>query len=269
MNIKLIKFLLGLSAVLAVVIIGEWWYAVRAQKQLIASIEKADKQQQKVAQLPTLELTRQPESSFVNLVNRPLFIQGRRPVNETQPVVAKTKSSAVSEVFNWSLNGIYTNNKKTLFALMTRTAGKVPKDNYRKVTKNGEIDGWIVTKIDKEKVVIQSQGGQEKILLLRKPKPKKSPAVNLNPPPMGNDPAQTPPPVPGQMPPEGMPGAIPEPVPGIPGVPGGMPPVPPDQTMPEVMPEPEIIPEPIPEPDMIPEEPSDIYLENNDNVPLQ
>ncbi len=273
MNIKLIKFLIVLSGILIIAIFGEWLYATHAKKELIASIEKVDRQQAPIAQLPTLELTKQPESSFVNLVNRPLFIQGRRPVNEAPPIVVS--SSKASETFNWSLNGIYTN-KKTLYALMTRTSGKVAKDNYRKVTKHNEIDGWIISEIHKDKVVV-AQGDKIQELPLRKPKPKKNTPINPNSPPqnippVGVEPGQQPL-VPGQMPvPEGAPGEMVEPVPGgTPGIPENGQPVP--EPVPEIIPE--AIPEPMLdqeaplEPEIIPEDPSDIYIENNDNVQLQ
>jgi hypothetical protein len=157
MNIKLIKFLAAICAGLCLIIICEWLYAMYAQKQLLDATQAADKQKKAVAELPTIDLGKRAESSYVDLVTRPLFIQGRKPVNEPAANEAKPVSVA-TEAFNWSLNGVYTY-KGTLYALMSRTNTKVPKDNFRKVTKDNDIDGWKLTEIGKDKVVV-SQGGQ-------------------------------------------------------------------------------------------------------------
>lgn len=271
MNIRLIKSLLILCALFLTMIIGEWLYAIYAQKQLLSSIETVGKAQKPLAQLPELDLTKQPESNYVNLVNRPLFIAGRRPVNEA-PATTATVSTA-TENFNWSLNGIYTKKGK-LFALLSRTGAKVAKDNYRKVTKNSDIDGWLLSEIHKDRVVV-SLAGKLKDLPLRKIKPK---GANNNPNQQqeqqaGMQNGGMPPNIPGQVPqnPEQIPGAIPGQIPG-------QIPVPPPEIVPEQLPDGtmvEPIPEPVPEepimdPEMIPPEDStEIYPENSENVQIQ
>lgn len=270
MNMKLIKFLAVLCGLLVLVIIGEWLYAMHAQKELLAEIKTVDKKARVITQLPALELTRRPESSYVNMVNRPLFIQGRRPVNEA-PQTVSTKKTATA-TFNWTLNGIYSF-RKGRYALLSRSGAKVPKDNFRKVTKNSEVDGWIVDDIDKDKIIV-SQSDQQKELSLRKVKPKGN-STNPSTPPV-TPPQNIPPVIPGQMPP----GTVP-----IPGQPPEL--VPPPEQMPEqIQPEqmidgmpPEGIPEPIPEmmpepepplePEMIPDQSSEIYPENSENVQIQ
>jgi hypothetical protein len=84
MNIKLIKFLAAICAGLCLLIVCEWLYAIYAQKSLLESVQAIDKKNKLVAELPSIELTKQPESAYMDLVTRPLFIQGRKPVNERQ-----------------------------------------------------------------------------------------------------------------------------------------------------------------------------------------
>jgi hypothetical protein len=237
MNIKLIKLLAAICAGLSFLIVCEWLYAVYAQKQLLKSLASANTQEKAITQLPAIELAKQPESSYTDLVARPLFIQGRKPVDEPNSEQAAAASTATDE-FNWSLNGIYTYQNK-LYALLSRTTTKVPKDNYRKVTKDTDIDGWKLIDIQKDRVVV-SQGAKQKDLPLRKAKPKDTPnnAGHLVPPPAPNQPGQ-PPLQPGQHP---VPAVVPVP-----------------------MPEPEPIPEPILEPELIPDEPSESYFENGEN----
>ena len=248
MNLKLIKLLAAVSAGLCLIIVCEWLYAIYAQKQLLAAIEASDKQKNAAVKLPSVELTKQPETSYAELVARPLFIQGRRPVAEPSSTDAKPVAVA-SQNFNWALNGVYTR-KQGLYALFSRTSAKVPKDNYRKVTKDSDIDGWKLTEIYKDKVVV-SLGDQKKELPLRKPKPKEPTNAAGNP--------MMPPQMPGQ-PQQQQPIAPPDQQQPIPA---------PDQ-MPVPVPEPspeEI--EPVLEPELIPDESNETYFENNENEQFQ
>ncbi len=235
-NVKLVKFLLAICAAFCVVILLEWLYALYAQKQLLASINALDKQKNAASQLPTIELSEREETSYTDLVNRPLFIQGRKPVAETdskneQPI------GLASGTLNWDLNGIYTQNNR-LYALFTRTGTKTPKDNYRKITKDSNLDGWLLTEIHKDKVIL-TQGSNQKELFLRKSKPKD--AAKL-----GNNPANMP----------GMPNQ-----PGM--MPGGHIHNPQEQVpIPEPMPEP--VPQPVIEPELIPDDSAESNFENSD-----
>jgi hypothetical protein len=231
MNIKLIKLLAAICAGLLFLIICEWLYAMYAQNQLLDNVDAANKQKKSGAQLPTVELSKRPEANYKDLVERPLFIQGRKPVNEPDTVQAPVTNMA-SENFNWALNGIYTSQKK-LYALFSRTTGKVAKDNYRKVTKDNDIEGWKVTEITKDKVIV-SQGDKQKELPLRKVKPKDATSNT------GNSVVAPPPNQFGQaLAPNQQPIAVPQPVP-------------------EPVEEPEL------EPELIPDESSDPNFENSD-----
>jgi hypothetical protein len=240
MNFKLIKLLAAICAALIFVIACEWMYALYAQKQLLESVGAGEKQKKSTAQLPTLELTKRPETSYTDLVTRPLFIQGRRPVNE--PSAEQTPvTNAATETFNWAVNGIYTYQNK-LYALLSRTTAKVAKDNYRKVTVDSDVDGWKLVEIQKDKVIV-SQGNKQKELPLRKAKPKDASGLPGN--SIGNP--MIPPPVPNQ------PGQ-----PGQPLLPGQQP-----------IPVPEPVPEPILEPELIPDESSETFIENDENEQFQ
>lgn len=261
MNLKLIKLLAAICAFLSVIILCEGLYALYAQKNLLTSIQSSGKQKNTTIELPAIELTKQPETSYTELVNRPLFIPGRKPVAEPDSKDAKPAAVA-SQNFNWALNGVYTH-KNGLYALLSRTNTKVAKDNFRKVTKDNDIDGWKLTEIYKDKIVV-SQGNQTKELPLRKPKPKTLANTGVNP--------ALPPGVPGQPPnPALQPGEQIQPQPGqqpIP-VPGQMPATDPEQ-MPVPVPEPspeEL--EPVLEPELVPDENTDTYFENNQNEQFQ
>ena len=176
MNNKFVSILASVCIVCVLIIIGEWFYAVRAQKQALTSTASAET---KIAhdEMPGIELTRQSEESYEDLVAKPLFIKGRRPVDEPSPEEAQAIKAIT---FDWQLNGVYST-KKGLSALFSRSKSKVPKDNYRKITAGADLDGWKLIEIHKDRAMLK-QGDQQKELLLRKPKlkelPKKSNVPN-------------------------------------------------------------------------------------------
>ena len=117
MNSKLVSMLASVCIVCALIIIGEWFYAVRAQKQTLTSTTSAET---KIShdEMPGIELTRQSEESYEDLVARPLFIKGRKPVDEPSPEEAQAVGAA--NTFDWQLNGVYST-KKGLSALFSRS----------------------------------------------------------------------------------------------------------------------------------------------------
>lgn len=235
-NLKLVKFLLAICAALAVIMLLEWLYALYAQKQLLDSVTTLDKNKSNASVLPSIELEKRQETSYVDMVERPLFIPGRKPVKENNPANT-TPVNAASDTFNWDLNGIYTQSGR-LYGLFSRNGTKQPKDNFRKITKDGNIDGWQLSELTKDKAVF-SQGGLQKELLLRKIKPK--------------NPTTTPPGVnPMNIPPVPLPAGM---------APGGIP----NQQQPIVTPEPMPEPaQPVIEPELIPDDSSDSNFENSD-----
>ena len=231
MNAKLIKLLAIICAGLILIIVCEWFYALYAQNQLLDNLITDNKQAKEIAQLPTVKLKDRPEASYKDLVSRPLFVQGRKPVDEPDSQAPVTNMT--SDTFNWELNGIYTSQNK-LYALFSRQGGKVAKDNFRKATKDNDIEGWKIIDIGKDKVIV-SQGNQQKELPLRKAKPKDT-AKNT-----GNPLAVPPSPIQVRQPlaPNQQPIIAPPPVP-------------------EPVEEPEL------EPELIPDESSDPDFENTD-----
>lgn len=178
MNSKLVSVLTGVCAVLILIILGEWWYAQQARTQLLTA-KVAASTQASDDEMPDIDLTSQTEESYTDLVERPLFIKGRRPVAETDS--KETQVNAVAGKFDWVLNGVYTT-KKGLSALFSRATVKVPKDNYRKIPEGGDLDGWKLTEIHNDRVTLTQDSGQKE-LLLRKPKLKQLPDKKNNVPP--------------------------------------------------------------------------------------
>jgi hypothetical protein len=176
MNSKLIKTLSVICLVLMSIIVLEWIYGTRAQKKLLNSSNSPEKQTLP-DQMPVIGLNLQSEESYADLVNRPLFIEGRRPVPDTEQGLA----TGGTNDFDWLLSGVYTS-KQGSMALLTRTS--IPPDSaeksssmYRKVILGADIDGWKVADINTDAIIL-TQGVTEKKLPLRKVKAKQPQAQN-------------------------------------------------------------------------------------------
>lgn len=170
MNTRLVSVLAIVCTVLVLIITGEWLYAVQVKKRTLAPTISKDTKIP-LDEMPRIELSRRTEESYTDLVARPLFIKGRKPVDE--PSHEGAQGVAAANTFDWQLNGVYST-KKGLFALFGRNTAKVSKDNYRRLTLDSDFDGWKLTEILMDRVLLK-QGSQKKELLLRKPKNKELP----------------------------------------------------------------------------------------------
>jgi hypothetical protein len=193
MNNKLITVLLAACLPLTLIIIGEWFYALHVRDAALTPAPKTSKAASPT-EMPSLDLSGLTEESYQQLVNRPLFIKGRRPVEE--PTIEQTQAGAIQANFDWQLNGIYST-PKGQSALFSRITTKIPKDNFRRIGLGSNLDGWKLEEIASDKVIL-SLGSGKKELPLRKAKPKNpvDPKSKLNQPaPQPRD-AQSPQPIP-------------------------------------------------------------------------
>ena len=103
--------------------------------------------------------------TFSEMVERPLFVAGRRPMEEQ----AETADAGTEPVFTGKLNiklmGVISvpEGKTVLFV---DSAGK-----YSRAEQDDTIEGWRVSEVQFDRVVLEQSGAVEE-LLLRKPKPK-------------------------------------------------------------------------------------------------
>lgn len=171
MNIKIVKIFAIIAAVLSVIIITEWIISRFAENRLMDSDFSKNRQTPLLNEIPEINLKEKTEESYADLVNRPLFIKGRRPVDETSPEQTNVKPG--SDIFDWQLNGVYTTDQG-LSALFSRIKAADTKDRFRKLKENDDLEGWKLAEIHSDKVILK-QDDESKELLLSKPKPKELP----------------------------------------------------------------------------------------------
>ncbi|WP_157200611.1 hypothetical protein [Methylomonas lenta] len=120
-------------------------------------------------ELPQLSLSKQSAESFINIVERPLFIEGRKPLPEI--VETSSEASTNDQLDDWSLIGIYTKNKRQVALFRKQNEAR----KFLKLNEDQTISGWQLKQIQADRVVLQ-QGGQEKSVMLRNPRlPSKTP----------------------------------------------------------------------------------------------
>lgn len=170
MNRPTLFALIALNALFIFVLAGEWFTesnTVNVPQRETKTLEAQDEE------LPSLDLEAKSEDKYSDLVERPLFIKGRKPVAEPEAENAPVPEVKRTEAFVWNLTGVFST-PKGVTAFFSRINGKVEKDNYRKLKLGSDIDGWKLSEIYPDKVVF-SQAGESKTLSLRKAKPKNLP----------------------------------------------------------------------------------------------
>ncbi|BBL58697.1 hypothetical protein [Methylomonas koyamae] len=170
MNRKLLRLQIFACGTLGAGLIGEWAVSRYAAQQLEQQLAAREQVAFEAEQLPTIAATPASVDSYNDIVERPIFIEGRRPIAEAKTNDAG-QNSDTSQIDDWSLIGVYDKGGK-LVALFSK------RNEARKFLKIGEeqsISGWQLKQILADRVILQ-QAGQEKPVLLRKPRPQLKPA---------------------------------------------------------------------------------------------
>ncbi|MEI8237252.1 MAG: hypothetical protein WCG11_08805 [Methylococcaceae bacterium] len=129
--------------------------------------------------LTGLNLSDPSEDSYSDLVDRPMFIKGRKPVEEPIPEEMALATAQKTASVNWELIGIYSTPSGTT-AFFSRSNGRLPKDNFRKYKLGEALDGWQLSEINENGVNL-TQGPETKNLPLRKMKPKNPSPATVSP----------------------------------------------------------------------------------------
>jgi len=150
----LIKILLVGCALLGLLLLLEWFWLTRpdqgqARLNKTATLENI--------QLPQLDFSEQTLDRNQQMVSRPLFIKVRRPI----------EGGAKVDIDEFLLMGVYQVDDKPMALIKDKTQ----QGSYLKKTEGETIAGWEIKQILPDRIVVE-RSGSEKIVALRKPKPK-------------------------------------------------------------------------------------------------
>lgn len=191
----------ALSGFFCLLLAGEWWYGQSFREEMLADLFKVNKAEFEMQPIPEYPFIRVPADQFTNFVERPVFFEGRKPIDkiidanvQQEPVIKPP-----TEPFDYLLTGII-NTPKGIRVLFQDPKASVYADRFKKLKQGDSLAGWKLIEIQTDQVKMQSDSETKEILLL-KAKPKT--------------------PMPGSVPPSGV-------LPGGNAINGGMPPIPPN-----------------------------------------
>ncbi|MGY6276872.1 hypothetical protein [Methylomonas sp. MgM2] len=168
MNATLFKYQLVACGVLGTVLLLEWGVGEIGRRHLRDTLNKNIDSDYQSEPLPSLNLPKLSEHSFNSIVERPLFIEGRKPIPQDTSEDDSEAAADEGQLDDWALIGIYNKNKnkgkrRALFRNQKET-GK-----FLKLYEEQTISGWLLKQIQSDRVILQL-GGQQKNVMLRKPR---------------------------------------------------------------------------------------------------
>ncbi|MDD2761840.1 MAG: hypothetical protein PHH11_16305 [Methylomonas sp.] len=181
MNATLLKYQMIALAILSVVMALEWGLGELNQSSLQDTLNKTLSTDYQSEPLSSLNLPKPAADSFINIVERPLFIEGRKPIPEAASEKVE-QGADLGQLEDWALIGIYNKDKKAVALFRKQNEPK----KFLKLNEQQVISGWQLKEIQADRVLLE-QGGQQKTVMLRKPRPQskapppKRPAPPVNP----------------------------------------------------------------------------------------
>lgn len=164
MNLKLVRIQLLSIGLLGLLLAVEWTYGEYSDRTLRKLLQFDRNSSETVLVLPDIPALKTSVQPFNELVERPLFIEGRKPIVEESADQAQNNVEN-GQIDDWLLIGIYEKDKhsKALFAKKNEAK------KYQKLGGEQIISGWTLKEIKPDRVILQ-QGPQQKTVLLRKPR---------------------------------------------------------------------------------------------------
>lgn len=200
MNQKLIRLQLLGCGLLSLCLAAEWSYSRFSADQLRAILAPRDPAEFQAEELPSISDSEAAAENYSEIVERPVFVEGRRPLADVSPIESAQNQDA-GQIDDWALVGIYNKDKRPTALFSKRNEAR----KFMKITEEQTISGWQLKKIHSDRVELQ-QAGQQKSVALRKPR------AQVKPPATGRPPAPPRPPQPNAVakPIEQVPNEIPE-----------------------------------------------------------
>ena len=151
-----------LSGLMLLLLLAEWGLMEPSETSGDNASQISSNQKNIEKGLPKLEMATQVIDHYSDMVESPLFIEGRKPIVEND---GEGELVAVGEIDDLVLIGIYSV-KDELVGLFSQ---KKAEKKFSKIKVGEDISGWQLKEIKMDLVVLESKGRQ-KTVLLRKPR---------------------------------------------------------------------------------------------------
>ncbi len=146
-----------LSLVLALLFVAELWWYLGRDRQLVPPPPRAAVAAARKTVLPPKAAFKLPdEASYEDILERPLFVEGRRPPSDEPQAVETAPAQQDLPPPRLSLVGVYTTPK----GMTALVRNNVTRDTVR-VRPGDRFEGWEVSEIDAQRLVLKNQGDQQ------------------------------------------------------------------------------------------------------------
>ncbi len=172
-------FIMAGCLVLIVIMLGEWIVTRNYREEILQRLDETESTGYELDKIPAFKFLQHPIEYYADLVNRPLFNEGRKPIEEILDDKESKQEELVTapkEDFKLQLIGnIITPDGKAV-ALFENLQAKALKDRFKRFSKGDEYNGWNIADVRTDRVLINDGINHEEILLRKlKPRPKAKP----------------------------------------------------------------------------------------------
>jgi hypothetical protein len=153
--------------ILSMIALAEWGYSAYDRYRLQNQFAQLQPTLLPQESLPALQTRAGAAEQYSEFVERPLFVEGRKPVAAT-PTQNAGQLADGGLLDEWELVGIYSKDgERHNRAVLVKTGGDKKKQETLDI--NQSLAGWQITEIQHDRVVFQ-QNGQNKTVFLYKPR---------------------------------------------------------------------------------------------------
>ncbi len=158
------------SVVLLLLIAVQFYLGKNFRTQMLQNLKNVDRAEFSMQAIPSYHFDEQSIEDYVDMVERPIFFKGRRPVEPTDE--SSEQVNRVNEKIDFSLIGII-NTPRGEYALFLNPRAKPGEGRFSRFKKGEDMNGRMIKEIKPDRVIISSDGNDEEIPLA-KPRPKQS-----------------------------------------------------------------------------------------------
>ena len=158
----LTAILLGCNAVMGGVVFFEWQMSQAYQSKMVSDRSETTPSTIAIEEIPTLNEILKPKGLYDDIVARPLFVEGRQPIESTEEDTLSSFNGKVTII----LKGVVSTPDGMIALLEDKE-----KKRYR-LRMGDEVEGWEIAELQSDKVILKKNGNQKELLLWI-PKPSK------------------------------------------------------------------------------------------------
>ncbi len=170
-----LAILICLATLVMFLMIGLQHYSAKQNRaKVVNELQSTPSAKFSMEEIPNYQFIKSEIDEYSEFVERPLFFKGRRPIIITETKTETEKKTTKPPVkLGYTLIGMVEIPNKS-YALFKNAKSKNKENKFIRVSPGDVFEGWELTKIESDHVVISNQSSEEKINLLKPRKKYKS-----------------------------------------------------------------------------------------------